>query len=277
LTGAGTFTFNDTLLITGTANKIISGGRVVHLTGVTTWGGNAANNQNGIALSGGAVINNSGIFNDVNSFNASVTLSTGTASFNNTGTYDKFGAGSTTVQVPFANSGGLDLRTNAVAFTATTNPFTQSAGITRLLGGNMSVSGATGLNLTGGTLLGSGTITGNVRNAAVIEVGGITSAGTLSITGNYTQTAAGLLRMDIGGLVAGTEYDVLAISGSATLAGTLDLLLINAFDPVINDSFQLVTFASRTGSFNPVTGTSIPGGKTLNVSYGATSLVITVT
>jgi hypothetical protein len=82
--------------------------------------------------------------------------------------------------------------------------------------------------------------------------------------------------MEIGGLTPGTEFDRLTISGSATLAGTLDLLLINGFDPGIGNTFQILTFASHISTFTTVTGTSIGGGKTLSVVYSSTSATVNV-
>ncbi len=52
--------------------------------------------------------------------------------------------------------------------------------------------------------------------------------GILTVNGNYTQTAAGTLQIQLGGLTAarqpGTDYDQLKVTGTATLAGTLQLL-----------------------------------------------------
>ena len=72
------------------------------------------------------------------------------------------------------------------------------------------------------------------------------------MTGNYTQGSTapwGSSRRH----GAGT-YDVLAVSGSATLAGTLTLSLIDSFTPSIGNSFPIITFTSDTGSFGTVTG-----------------------
>ncbi len=41
------------------------------------------------------------------------------------------------------------------------------------------------------------------------------SPGTLTITGDYTQTSAGTLAIEIGGVTAGTQFDQLAVSGVA--------------------------------------------------------------
>ena len=54
----------------------------------------------------------------------------------------------------------------------------------------------------GGTVGGDGTVWGDVVNAGVVGPGG--SPGVVSIEGNYTQTAAGELLIEMGGTRAGT-------------------------------------------------------------------------
>ena len=49
--------------------------------------------------------------------------------------------------------------------------------------------------------------------------------------------------------VAGTQYDQLRVGGSATLDGTLNVSLANGFTPADLDSFQVLTFGSRSGDF----------------------------
>jgi hypothetical protein len=195
------------------------------------------------------LINNGTISADVSGQSLTVTLSV----FTNAGTMEAINGGNLNI------SGG----------------YTQTAGTTRLAGGSLSGGGT--LNLQGGTLTGSGTITANVTNNALIEVGGSGATGTLSITGNYTQTSLGILRMEIAGLIAGTQFDRFIISGSATLAGTLDLLFINGFDPAIGSTFQIMTFASRVNTFTNVTETGLPVGKTLNIIYGAANITVSIT
>jgi hypothetical protein len=80
------------------------------------------------------------------------------------------------------------------------------------------------------------------------------SSGVLTIVGNYTQAADGVLNIELGGLTPATEFDQLKVSGSATLDGTLDVSTINGFIPGSGDSFQVLTYVSRTGEFGTVNG-----------------------
>ena len=104
-----------------------------------------------------------------------------------------------------------------------------------------------------GVLAGAGTIRGSVTNNGLVAPDGV-----LTITGDYTETLAGELAIDVGGYVSGDEYDVLGIGGVAALAGTLSLVTADGFTPVLGDTFDVMSFASRTGDFSLVTGMELP-------------------
>jgi T5SS/PEP-CTERM-associated repeat protein len=113
-----------------------------------------------------------------------------------------------------------------------------------------------------GTLDGdSGSIVGNLVNEGT--VGPLT--GIVSVSGNYTQTADGSLIIDIGGTVAGDDYGQLAVSGAAALDGTLTLQFSDGFEPAPTDTFELLTYASRTGTFSDVI---CPEGYQCDVEFG---------
>ena len=65
------------------------------------------------------------------------------------------------------------------------------------------------------------------------------TAGELSITGNYTQTAAGVFNLSLGGLGAGTQFSLLTVTGMASLNGTLNIGLINGFFPTVGRHLHL--------------------------------------
>jgi hypothetical protein len=77
--------------------------------------------------------------------------------------------------------------------------------------------------------------------------------GVLFVGGDYIQISGGTLDIEIGGPMAGTEYDVLRVFGNAVLAGALDIDLINGFDPTADAFFDIRV----TGLFLPgsVSGT----------------------
>src|SRR6185503_5962428 len=118
----------------------------------------------------------------------------------------------------------------------------------------------TAMNVSGGTVEGAGTLTANVNNTGGTLSPGL-SAGQLNQTGAYTQGASGSFNVEIGGLTVGTQYDRAAITGAATLAGTLNISLINGFEPNIGDTFTIMTFGSRSGDFTTVNGLTLPNDK----------------
>jgi PKD domain len=137
--------------------------------------------------------------------------------------------------------------------------------------------GNTGLlSLNSGTLGGSGTINANVTNAGQVIPGGTGAAGTLTINGNYTQTATGALDINIGGLTADSHYSQLAVSGAATLGGTINLALINGFQPAFGNTFQVLIFGSSSGNFANYQGTSLASGLFLDPVFGTTSLTLNI-
>ena len=104
-----------------------------------------------------------------------------------------------------------------------------------------------------GLLSGSGTIIGNVLNAAGTVAPG-NSPGILSVTGNYTQSSAGTLQIELGGTTPGSGFDQLLVTGGMSLAGTLNVSLTNGFLPKKNDSFDILDWGSAglTGTFTTV-------------------------
>ena len=77
---------------------------------------------------------------------------------------------------------------------------------------------------------------------------------TLIVDGNFTQTATGTFNAQIGGTPASGQYSQLAVANVATLAGALDLALVDSFVPTAGQSYQVVTFASAAGTFATFTG-----------------------
>jgi hypothetical protein len=139
---------------------------------------------------------------------------------------------------------GFDLTTNAA------NLSVSGAG-TEILdtNGNNALAGFTTNTATGHFTVGAGynfTVQGTFLNAGVLEIGG-----TVSIQGNYTQTAGAALDIDIGGP---STYGTLTVSGTATLAGILNVALVNGFMPAPGESFTILTFGARSGDFSAKNG-----------------------
>ncbi len=156
----------------------------------------------------------------------------------------------------------------------TTSDYTQiPEAVTYLGGGTMTTQGL--MDLQGGQLVGWGTINANVQNAGRLTVGDINSAGLLAINGDYTQTAAGVLDIEIAGTAPGTQYDRLQVSGRATLDGTLNVAVLNGFTSNAGDVFRVLTYGSRAGQFGRINGLDLGGGWSFSPTYGANGLDLT--
>jgi filamentous hemagglutinin family protein len=183
-----------------------------------------------------------------------------------------FSGGTHTLAAGTYNLGG----TTTVASSATV---TASGATINAAGGTMNVSGtfsALGGSVTvgtlnvlaGGALTGAGTIIGTVNNSAGTVSPGA-SPGILTITGNYVQGASGTLAMQIGGLIAGSEYDQLVVGGTTSLAGTLTVSLIGSFVPPPGSTYTLIQGSGPlSGAFTTV---NQPAGALFNTFYRPTT------
>ena len=70
--------------------------------------------------------------------------------------------------------------------------------------------------------------------------------------GNYTQTASGTLVEQI---ASAGSYDKLSVTGTASLNGTLQPVLLNGYIPAVNQLFQgvITTAGGVTGAFSTLT------------------------
>jgi hypothetical protein len=195
---------------------------------------------------------------------------TGSNTFINEGTFERSSnTGPVSLGVAFNNSGQVQALSGTTHFNG---QFRQTAGATSLNGGNLGF-GVTG-QLQGGALNGAGNITGNLNNSGATVSPG-QSPGLQMLSGNYAQGPGGTLNLELGGLTPGTQYDRLAVGGTATLAGTLNVSLINGFVPSLGNAFQILTFAARAGDFAVKNGLNLGGGLHLTPSFNPTDLALT--
>ena len=72
-------------------------------------------------------------------------------------------------------------------------------------------------------------------------------------------------------------YDQLAVTGTASLGGTINISTINGYLPTVGTSFQVLTFASRTGDFQTYNGLYISGQTGLVPAYTPSSNPVNLT
>ena len=136
------------------------------------------------------------------------------------------------------------------------------------------------INIDGGTLTGSGEIfvgtgpiTGQVRNlSGRVEPGD--GIGKLTIVGDLTSLEDGTTAFELGGRIAETEYDQIDIDRFAFLAGTLEVDLLNGFEPNLGDRFTLLEANEGVeGEFDQL---FLPDGFQWSVNYLSNSIVLEV-
>jgi hypothetical protein len=133
---------------------------------------------------------------------------------------------------------------------------------------------------TGEVLVGSGPVTGAVRNLSgrIAPDTLFSSVGEISIGGDLANLKNGTLAFDLGG-TAVNQYDVIDVGRFAFLDGTLKVSLVDAgsgvFTPSVGNTFTILTADEGVqGTFDDL---QLPGGFTWNVTYGANNVTLSVT
>jgi hypothetical protein len=137
---------------------------------------------------------------------------------------------------------------------------TYSSGTMRNVAPGTIIGGSTLTLGAAAAFVGSGSITANIVNAGQFHVGA--SPGLLSITGTYSQSASGTFHLEIGGSIAGSDFDRLVVSGATSLAGTLNVSKVSGACTETGSSYEFMTFASRAGDFTVKNGLNPGAGQT---------------
>jgi PKD domain/MBG domain len=257
LSGGSTFLdFNDPNPQTVSVGTLASSA-TIHLSG----SGSGIDNESSQSVTlGPSIAIQAGLLSYLESPNAAI---------DNQGTVEESTSGGTlNVTSPdgFSNAGSLIVGSGATISFGAAN-YTQSAGTTTVDGTLI----AANVYLDGGSLNGTGTVQSNVTNGGAVAPGD--TSGTLTVQGNYVQNSAGALDVVLGAL---SNYSQLAISGRATLAGTLNVSLQNGFTPDPSDSFPILTYASESGGFTSEPSLNVGNGTSLTPVYSSGILTFTV-
>ncbi|NOV31781.1 VPLPA-CTERM sorting domain-containing protein [Methylomonas sp. ZR1] len=150
-----------------------------------------------------------------------------------------------------------------------------SSGTYNLQGGLLDVStinaaneGNANFNFTGGRLAVDTFIGNLVNNGGVLGPGN--SPGITTVQGDFSQSIDGTYAVEIGGLQAGSEYDVLNVSGRASLGGRLRLSLFgleNGYVLQAGHSFDILTAVAISGAFDDVTFDDLSSNLRWNIAY----------
>jgi len=141
------------------------------------------------------------------------------------------------------------------------------SGSTLITAGGLSVTGSIVSDVTvqGGSLLGTGTVTGNVVAQTAGHVAPGTSIGTLTVTGNAT--LGGTLDVEYNSTT--DAIDMLSVSGQLDLSGgTLSFSDIGPLPqlPLDQEAYIFAQYGSLVGSLPSVA--NLPAGYVVDFSYG---------
>jgi len=247
LTKAG----SGTLTLTG--NNTNSGGVAVS-AGTLAIDADAALGTGALTLSGGSLTTTA----DVTTDNAVAVSSASILSSSNDMVFSGALSGSSNLTV--SGTGLIEFTGGASG----TGDIIQTAGIIKA---NSVV--AKDFQVSGGTIQGAGTIASLVMTGGTVAPGN--SIGTLSISGNYTQGASTALTIEIN---SSGSTDVLAVSGSASLDGTLNIS--PASGSYSSNTYTFLTAGSISGTFatTNILGTACG---TSAVNYSSTAVTFTLT
>ena len=127
-----------------------------------------------------------------------------------------------------------------------------------------------GTVINNGEVHGNLAIAGNMQNNGLLSPG--MSPGTFNVETDYTQSSTGELLIE---LASASSFDQLAVTGEATLDGTLNVNLIDGFIPSVGQSFTFLTADDVDGMFTTESLPSVPG-RIFDVIYNPQSVVLTV-
>jgi hypothetical protein len=296
--GAGSGTF-DCQFSTALKGSILTGQTIIidsndtNLVSTLTWSTGFSNNgeisltsagtsaRNAmLSLPTGKTLTNNGVINaeagvggtryfNVGAFSNSIT---GTVNINTGSELDPSVGGS--VGPSLSNAGHLNIAAGKKLQIAAFGSYTQTSGVTRVDGTLAMTTALATIQIEGGTLQGSGTVSNNVTSSGTVAPGD--SAGVLTISAQYTQSSTGKLEIELGGTTAGTQYDQLHVSGAVALDGKLQVDLISGFAPVAGDSFDILDWGSLSGNFAMLSLPVLGGGLNWNVSQLYTTGVLKV-
>jgi autotransporter-associated beta strand protein len=149
-----------------------------------------------------------------------------------------------------------------------------SATITLAAGATLDVTSRVGASLTlsgAQTLTGSGTVKGGLLQEGTLSPGNGTAR--LAISGNYSQASTGVLDVK---LLSANACDQVAVSGAASLGGTLNVTIPNGYIPRVNDQFVLLTAGSVAGDFATTRLPALTRGLSWTITKEATSVKLGV-
>jgi hypothetical protein len=117
-------------------------------------------------------------------------------------------------------------------------------------------------NFTGGTLIADTVAFSLINNGGRISPGD--GLGATQVNGNLTINS-GAMFLDIAGTAPG-QFDEVRVTGSLAAGGALTVTLLNGYVPALGAKFDVLDFASATGSFSTLSLPALASGLYWNTS-----------
>ena len=176
--------------------------------------------------------------------------------------------------VNFQNDGTIDVALDStLTFNNALNLNGQTVtktGVGTLTVNNRLGNGGGDLSIQEGTLSGNGTVGGNTTNTGG-TIGPGNSPGVLTIDGDLNNSAAGTIAIEIDGTAGagkGQGHDQIQVTGSSTLAGTLDINTGGDYaDPTTRAARDTFTLIASTGGSTGTFGTVNYNGTALSADF----------
>jgi hypothetical protein len=175
------------------------------------------------------------------------------------------------------NSGVLGIDATSVVRTA---EFQQTGGYTSITGGTLGATTEFGVQIAAGEFAGHGTIDGKL----VLSGTGLLSVDdqlSFDSTSHFDVMAGlellgGTFAADLGG-TAFDDHDVLNVQGAALLGGTLKVALLDGYNPILGDAFDIILADSISGAFATMVLPGLSDGLVFTTINGGTFFRLQVT
>ena len=164
-----------------------------------------------------------------------------------------------------ANNGTLSLNIGAVAINAATVVLSGSSSIFTPINSIRQNDGT--FAITNGRTFTATPAGGVLPNTGTLILGPNNSS--FTVTGDYSQGSGGVLEIVLGANYPNPSFHHMNVTGSASLAGTLDVKLANGYVPAPGQMFEIIHAGAINGGFVTVNGAT--------VTYTSTGVFINAT